>query len=310
MERSNRSTEPKGFLLVEPGNIMQILPEDNRSWLTLFYSLPIEFVSKRQQYLSIPRCPYDVIRKDIFAELIDSDAFLELVWDCYAWSAWQFFEVPGKDGYRAIPGSPADYSGDFPLWRLSYAIIPYIREKFEMYGLSFQQLFNIPMGVEVPYFSYQQFGNLIGNLVPMIIKEQNWQPMIDEIWTNRDLKDYDERSSQVKTDFTRKWTHSRSKAGAALSLEELMGQPEEDHSAILTDPDSNFADPVLEKLLFEQFLTTLPEQDQEMLRLKAQGWTAQKLAERFGYLSHSTVMKRIQRIFQKYEAFREEKIQS
>ena len=310
MEHSERSTEPKGFLLVEPGNIMQILPEDNRSWLTLFYSLPIEFVSKRQQYLSIPRCPYDVIRKDIYAELIDSDAFLELVWDCYAWSAWQFFEVPGKDGYREIPGSPADYSGDFPLWRLSYAIIPYIREKFETHGLSFQQLFNVPKGVAIPYLTYQQFGNLIGNLVPMIVQEQNWQPMIDEIWTNRDLEDYDERSSQVKTDFTRKWTHSRSKAGAALSLEELMEQAEEDQSAILTDPESDFAAPVLEKLLFEQFLATLPEQDQEMLRLKAQGWTAQKLAERFGYQSHSAVVKRIQRIFQKYEAFREDKIQS
>ena len=85
---------------------------------------------------------------------------------------------------------------------------------------------------------------------------------------------------------------------------------DEDHSAILTDPGSNFANPVLEKMLFEHFLTTLPEQDQEMLRLKAQGWTAQKLAERFGYQSHSAVVKQIQRIFQKYEAFREEKVQS
>ena len=112
---------PKGFILLEPGNIMQILPEDNMSWLTLFYSLPEELVSKRPAYMNLPRCPFDVIRRDDYAELLNTDVFLELVWDCYAWSAWQYFEVPNKDGdYRQIPGSFNSYSGDFPLWRLSY----------------------------------------------------------------------------------------------------------------------------------------------------------------------------------------------
>ena len=109
---------------------MQILPEDNKSWLTLFYSLPEELVSKRPAYMNLPRCPFDVIRSDDYAELLNTDVFLELVWDCYAWSAWQCFEVPNKDGdYREIPGSFNSYSGDFPLWRLSYTIIPYIRDR-------------------------------------------------------------------------------------------------------------------------------------------------------------------------------------
>ena len=118
---------PKGFILLEPGNIMQILPEDNKSWLTLFYSLPEELVSKRPAYMNLPRCPFDVIRSDDYAELLNTDVFLELVWDCYAWSAWQYFVVPNKDGdYREIPGNFNSYSGDFPLWRLAYTIIPYL----------------------------------------------------------------------------------------------------------------------------------------------------------------------------------------
>ena len=118
---------PKGFILLEPGNIMQILPEDNKSWLTLFYSLPEELISKRLAYMNLPRCPFDVIRSDDYAELLNTDVFLELVWDCYAWSAWQYFEVPNKDGdYREISGSFNSYSGDFPLWRLAYTIIPYL----------------------------------------------------------------------------------------------------------------------------------------------------------------------------------------
>ena len=49
---------------------------------------------------------YSVIRSDDYAELLNTDVFLELVWDGYAWSAWQYFEVPNKNGdYREIPGS-------------------------------------------------------------------------------------------------------------------------------------------------------------------------------------------------------------
>lgn len=77
------------------------------------------------------------------------------------------------------------------LWRLSYTIIPYIREKFERIGLSFQSLFNMPRGMEVPFLTYQQFSNLIGSVVPIIVKEQNWQPMMDAIWANRDEADYE-----------------------------------------------------------------------------------------------------------------------
>ena len=54
-------------------------------------------------------------------------------------SALKCFEVPNKDGdYREIPGSFNSYSGDFPLWRLSYTIIPYSREKFEHIGKVFR----------------------------------------------------------------------------------------------------------------------------------------------------------------------------
>ena len=82
--------------------------------------------------------------------------FKLLVWDCYAWSAWQFFQVKDRKGnYRDIPGNWNQYAGYFPLWRLSYSIIPYIRMKFEQNGLGFQNLYNIPQGVEVPWLTYQ-----------------------------------------------------------------------------------------------------------------------------------------------------------
>ena len=106
-----------------------------------------------------------------------------------------------KGNYRDIPGDMKQYAGYFPLWRLSYSIIPHIRMKLEQHGLGFQNLYNIPQGVEVPWLTYQQFGNLVGNVTDMVITEQNWQPMIDAIWENRTVEDY-EASANVAYELT------------------------------------------------------------------------------------------------------------
>lgn len=251
--------------------------------------------------MKLPRCPFDVIRSDDYSELLNTDVFLELVWDCYAWSAWQYFEVLHKDGgYREIPGSFNSYSGDFPLWRLSYTIIPYIREKFEHIGLSFQSLFNMPKGMEVPFLTYQQFSNLIGSVVPMIVKEQNWQPMIDTIWATRDETDYDFRNSLVKKEFMRKWSHSRTSVGAMLSLDQLM----DDAPDSITFENAPFEEEIIESQTFEAFAATLSERDKQILQLKASGFTLKEIADKVGYQNHSAVSKRIHIISGKFAEYR------
>ena len=193
---------PNAFIVVLPGEIIEIPQNSDKSWLTLFYSLPRELAEKWKPAYDLPRCPYEVLRTDKYDHIVCDDMFKLLVWDCYAWSAWQFFQVKDRKGnYRDIPGNWNQYAGYFPLWRLSYSIIPYIRMKFEQNGLGFQELYNIPQGVEVPWLTYQQFSNLIGNVTDMVIAEQNWQPMIDAIWENRTVEDY-EASANVAYELT------------------------------------------------------------------------------------------------------------
>ena len=103
--------------------------------------------------------------------------------------------------------------------------------KFEKYGLGFQNLYNMPKGVEVPWLTYQQFGNLVGNLTDMIVEEENWQPMIDAAWEMRSPEDYDDKFSTVKNDFLRTWHHSRS--AKPISLEEMMEDEDGDYIGIL-----------------------------------------------------------------------------
>lgn len=55
---------PKGFIVVLPGEIIEIPRDSDKSWLTLFYSLPRELAEKWKPAYELPRCPYEVLRTD------------------------------------------------------------------------------------------------------------------------------------------------------------------------------------------------------------------------------------------------------
>ena len=55
----DKQTGPKGFLVVLPGEIIEIPQDSDKSWLTLFYSLPRELAEKWKPAYELPRCPYE-----------------------------------------------------------------------------------------------------------------------------------------------------------------------------------------------------------------------------------------------------------
>ena len=61
-------------------------------------------MEKSPAYLELPRDIIYVLDNEKYLDMIEDDALLELVWDCWAWSVWQFFKVPHKGGtYQLIP---------------------------------------------------------------------------------------------------------------------------------------------------------------------------------------------------------------
>lgn len=94
--------------MVLPGEIIEILQDDDMSWLTLFYSLPKELVEKYPPAMKIPRCPYEVLREGACANIVKGEMMKLLVWDSYSWIAWQFFKV--KDRHGIIVKFPAAVS--------------------------------------------------------------------------------------------------------------------------------------------------------------------------------------------------------
>ena len=80
-----------GFIVVLPGEVIEIPQDSDKSWLTLFYSLPGNLRKSGSQPTICP-LPYEVLRTDKYDHIVCDDMFKLLVWDCYAWSAWQFFK--------------------------------------------------------------------------------------------------------------------------------------------------------------------------------------------------------------------------
>ena len=69
----DKQTGPKGFLVVLPGEIIEIPQDSDKSWLTLFYSLPRELAKKWKPAYELPRCPYEVLWTDKYDHIVCDD---------------------------------------------------------------------------------------------------------------------------------------------------------------------------------------------------------------------------------------------
>ena len=90
--------------------------------------------------------------------------------------------------------------------------------------------------------------------------------MIDAIWENRTVEDYETTSSTVKTDFMQKWHYNRS--GKPISLDEMMENEDGDIFDV-ADPRSDFENSVISEMQIATFAeSTITEKDREILKLR------------------------------------------
>ena len=103
-----------------------------------------------------------------------------------------------------------------------------------------------------------------------------------------------------KIDFDRKWTHSRSEAGASLSLDGLI---EAFQDAIPVEPLDNATEEVELIDLERKVLENLNETDKEIYLMKKQGYSQKEIAEKFNFKSASAVSKRLANIKQLFNEY-------
>lgn len=294
-----------GFLVVLPDQMIMIPVDSHFSWLTMFYMLPKELVEKRPEHLKLPRNIRDIADNEENMKIIRDDSFTEFVWSCYAYANWHFFLLPTRDGlYRPFSGNPMQYSGNFPLWRLSYLAQPYMRMKLETdWDYSFQKFFLMEPDEELDWVKLDDFNFMFRTMFDQVVKEQKWQPIIDDSWNHRQPEDFKGTGSQSR-DFMRKWTHSRTTQNVSLEqIKESGTVVGNDALYDIPDPSAEFETKVLDKMKMEDFKKRLSDVDLKILELRVQGYTQQEIAKEVGYKVPSAVSKRIEKIAAQFEEF-------
>ena len=161
------------------------------------------------------------------------------------------------------------------------------------------------MDGNIEWTAEEEVSDIFRWLVPQAMAHYEMGPTIAIAEEYRCFEDYDNRPSNQKKDFYRKWYHSQTKH-PQISLEGFKADYAEAHGGQnwdIEDESSSFEDDTTTKILAEQFMKTQSERDKQILQLRLEGRTMEEVAEKLGYANHTGVLKRLRKIGQAFEQY-------
>lgn len=270
----------------------------NSELLPAFYLIP-EAILQRcgQELYSLPRFFIELITDKAAIKTVESDLFVMCISDCYAYMVWPYLcpSVP----YMEI------FSGYEPSWKIAHAASIWVSELYRQNILPTIRDYYANKYSYIPFPQVMDMEIILSRIVQSAMERYNLQPIIDAAKEYRCFEDFDYRDSNQKTDFYRKWYHTRSKK-AEFSYESFQEQCKKYYDDIdweIPDPLSSFEDEIGEKVDVDRFLKTLDEKDRQILWMRAEGYTNQEIADRLGYKTHSAIVKRVKKLGKTYQEF-------
>lgn len=271
----------------------------NLKYLPFYYFIPESYLRRSGAELNlIPRTPRELFQDPQALAVVESDLFMLLIYDVTAYLVWPFM---GKENeYMEI------YSGYDPAWKLAHnpdywitglteeGVIPTVEELL-LENTDLYCGFVPEYKVEI-YLRY---------VVPKVMKKYNMYETLEVAEQYRCFEDFDFRDSRQKTDFYRKWYHTRTKH-PMVSLEEFKENYSESHNGQEWDMPDESQDLDLystDQVMVDQFKAKLNEKDMQILTLRMEGKTLEEIADKLGYKNHSGVLKRIRKIGKMYEEY-------
>ena len=268
-----------------------LLPRDsNLRYLPAFFLLPANLIAVSEDCFNLPRCPAEIMNSPYWLDVIKSDAFLQLIMEGIAYLAWPHIGI--YDPKEA-------FSMDDPLYRWIYDTLLHIRHLDE-FGYSLNALFKMKPGEYYAYRSMEEAHMIMGTVMKMVIHEQNMAPIIDYIKKNRCDEDFAPVKSRAKIDFLRKKYHKRDFSDIQeVSLNQMQDSVQKEFQRTnldIVDGSINVEEDALSNAIVDEFKKSLTGRDMQILTMRMDGYTHEKIAEKLGYSNHSGVLKRINRI--------------
>ena len=146
--------------------------DSNIRYLPLVYFLPEEMFVRCPTLRQFSRCFGEVAKTEQMIDLIKTDGFFGDILDATAALAFPHF---GFGGWKE------HYTGNSPIWKLSYALPVWARLLESEIGWGLQALFNVPSTAYIPFMSAEYVKEVFGQMVRRHVAEENLQPVFDVI---------------------------------------------------------------------------------------------------------------------------------
>jgi len=273
---------------------MKIPSDSNLHYMPLVYLLPEDMMEKCPTLRTLPRKIREIMYNEKMRAVVESDQFYNEIANAMAALTFPHF---GFGGWKE------HYTGDSPVWKLTYALPIWARVVKAEIGSDLQELFLVESSETIPFVHPDDIGDLMSPIVKRAIEEEGWQPILDIVKGMPCDEDFENWKTNVRTDFLRKWYHTRSKKVQMISLDACLEDKEYGIYEV-EDKSANFEDRVAAEDFFQRFKAQLSPRDREVLALRVEGVTYEEIADKLGYKNHSGVIKRIRAIekeFTKYE---------
>lgn len=276
-----------------------VSPYRHCEYIPAYFLIPQELLQTSSAVIkNLPRTPVSYFYDKNVIEIVESDLFFERITSIYAYMVWIYLER-GK--------SMDSYSHNDIAWRLAHWpslwITPLVQAKLIMHIDEFLKLADKP--VRLGYITLDHFETLIGWSVEQVMLQYNLREIIEVTKQIPCFEDFSVFDSHAKTDFIRRWYHTRTKH-PQISLEEFQENYAKNNNGKewdTVDESIDLEKELTEKAIVESFLETLSEKDKAILKMRMDGYTLEEIADELGYANHSGVLKRIRKIGQAYEQY-------
>ena len=274
-----------------------ITPYKNSEYIPAYLFLPAAVLDRCPQKLRLPRTVWSFFHDWDVISVVESNLFVELMMDGYAWLVWP---------YLGVKGYMENYSGYDPVYILAHSPAFWIQTMQDEKALpTVEDLMRHGQMETMACPSEAEVAAYLEYFVPMAMGRYHLNEVVETVKEMRCPKDYDFRRSNAKTDFFRRWYHTRSQY-AEFSLDawnEERRKEYEEQGLDIPDVITDMEESVIAQTDVERFLAGLTEKDREILRLRMEGRPLEEIAERLGYKNHSGVWKRIQKIGEMYQSY-------
>ena len=243
-----------------------ITPFRNAEYLSAYYFIPKRILEQCGKELnSIPRNPQKLIRDYNAVAVVESDLFIQLMMDAYAYMVWPYM-CPGE--YMEV------YSGYDPAWIFAHSPAYWVQEMLEENVIPSSSRL-LRMNGDIDWVTEEEANDILLWLVPQTMAHHEMSSVIAIAEEYRCFEDFDTRASNQKKDFYRKWYHTQTQH-PQISLEGFQAEYAEEHDGQawdIEDESANFENESTVKVLAEQFMETLSEKDKQILQFRLEGYT-------------------------------------